>query len=97
MLLHGQPGTGKTLTAESVCESLHRPLYIVTGGELGVKPQEVEKTLEEVLELSKLWKAVILIDEADVFLEARKASDIMRNNFVSGKSDPAVVQTTPAN
>lgn len=85
MLLHGQPGTGKTLTAESVCESLHRPLYIVSGGELGINPEEVEKTLREVLELSKLWKAVILIDEADVFLEQRSAHDIVRNNFVSGK------------
>ncbi|KAF2161290.1 hypothetical protein M409DRAFT_59287 [Zasmidium cellare ATCC 36951] len=83
MLLHGAPGTGKTLTAESVCESLKRPLYIVSGGELGVTPQQVEKSLEEILELSKLWKAVILIDEADVFLEARSAHDIVRNNFVS--------------
>lgn len=85
MLLHGAPGTGKTLTAESVCESLKRPLYIVSGGELGVSPQEVENSLKEILELSKLWKAVILIDEADVFLEARSACDIVRNNFVSGE------------
>ncbi|KAK4505700.1 hypothetical protein PRZ48_003665 [Zasmidium cellare] len=83
LLLHGAPGTGKTLTAESVCESLKRPLYIVSGGELGITPQQVEKSLEEILELSKLWKAVILIDEADVFLEARSAHDIVRNNFVS--------------
>ena len=88
MLLHGQPGTGKTLTAESVCESLRRPLYIVSGGELGANPEQVEKTLQEVLELSKLWKAVILIDEADVFLEQRSAQDIVRNNFVSGKTFP---------
>ena len=86
MLLHGQPGTGKTLTAESVCESLKRPLYIVSGGELGAEPKEVEKTLQEILELSKLWRAVILIDEADVFLEERSAHDIVRNNFVSGLS-----------
>lgn len=89
MLLHGAPGTGKTLTAESVCESLKRPLYIVSGGELGVSPQEVEKSLQEILELSKLWKAVILIDEADVFLEARSARDIVRNNFVSGELLPS--------
>jgi hypothetical protein len=83
MLLHGQPGTGKTLTAESVCESLKRPLYIVSGGELGITPVQVEKSLVDILELSKQWKAVILIDEADVFLEQRSAGDIVRNNFVS--------------
>lgn len=85
MLLHGAPGTGKTLTAESVCESLKRPLYIVSAGELGITPEQVEKRLEDILELSKAWKAVILIDEADVFLEERSAHDIVRNNFVSGK------------
>ena len=95
MLLHGLPGTGKTLTAESVCESLKRPLYIVSGGELGVSPEEVEKTLQEILELSKLWKAVILIDEADVFLEARSAHDIVRNNFVSGRSYPQTREIAP--
>lgn len=95
MLLHGAPGTGKTLTAESVCESLRRPLYIVSGGELGVSPQQVEKSLEEILELSKLWKAVILIDEADVFLEARSAHDIVRNNFVSGKFLPPLLIQNP--
>ncbi len=26
-LLHGSPGVGKTLTAESIAELLHRPLY----------------------------------------------------------------------
>ena len=33
-LLHGQPGTGKTLTAEAIAELLHRPLYSVSLGEL---------------------------------------------------------------
>ncbi|KAE8443280.1 hypothetical protein EG329_001996 [Mollisiaceae sp. DMI_Dod_QoI] len=83
VLLHGTPGTGKTLTAECVCEHLHRPLYIVTGGELGTTAGEVDKTLKGVLQLSIRWNAIILIDEADVFLEQRSATDITRNSLVS--------------
>jgi hypothetical protein len=84
-LLHGAPGTGKTLTAECVCEHLHRPLYIVNGGELGTEAKPLEESLGAILELSKRWKAVILIDEADIFLEQRSPSDIERNSLVSGR------------
>ena len=84
-LLHGTPGTGKTLTAECVCESLKRPLYIVNGGELGTNVSALEENLRLILELSKRWQAVILIDEADVFLEQRSPRDIKRNSLVSGR------------
>jgi len=81
-LLHGTPGLGKTLTAESVAEILHRPLYSISVGELGVTPKEVEETLQEVLEMVTAWNAVLLLDEADIFLEARSKDDIVRNAMV---------------
>ncbi|KAM3422270.1 hypothetical protein BST61_g2631 [Cercospora zeina] len=37
------PGTGKTLTAESVAEIAQKTLYRVTCGDIGTKPEEVEK------------------------------------------------------
>ncbi|RYC62787.1 hypothetical protein CHU98_g3424 [Xylaria longipes] len=43
MLLHGGPGTGKTLTAESVAEIAEKPLCPVTCGDIGSKPEEVER------------------------------------------------------
>ncbi|KAG0362846.1 hypothetical protein BG005_003972 [Podila minutissima] len=81
-LLHGPPGVGKTLTAEAIAEVLHRPLYYVTMGELGMTPDEMERRLGDVLDLCADWNALVLLDEADVFLEQRSTSDIVRNAMV---------------
>jgi hypothetical protein len=82
ILLHGPPGTGKTLTAEAIAELLHRPLYYVTMGELGIHPQEMERRLSDVLDLCAGWNAITLLDEADVFLETRTTNDLERNTLV---------------
>jgi len=81
-LLHGSPGVGKTLTAEAVAETLKRPLYSVSVGELGTNPNTLEDSLRDILELSTAWDAVLLLDEADVFLEARSDNDVERNAMV---------------
>ncbi|KAL1626003.1 hypothetical protein SLS56_007061 [Neofusicoccum ribis] len=91
MLLHGSPGTGKTyhllcyktLTAESIAELTHKPLYRVTCGDIGTEPEAVEKYLESVLYIGTTWGCVVLLDEADVFLEERTQSDLQRNALVS--------------
>ncbi|KAH7338390.1 P-loop containing nucleoside triphosphate hydrolase protein [Rhizoctonia solani] len=83
MVLHGKPGTGKTLTAEAVSEHLKCPLYVVSSGELGTETSHLEKQLHDILQMTAAWKAVVLIDEADVFLEARTTFDLRRNGLVS--------------
>ena len=83
MLLHRSPGTAKTLTAESVAEIAEMPLYNVTCGDIGTSADEVEKYLQTVLVLGKTWNCVLLLDEADVFLEERSMSDLERNSLVS--------------
>ncbi|UDD60856.1 hypothetical protein AFCA_008243 [Aspergillus flavus] len=83
MLLSGEPGVGKTLTAESVAEEMRQPLYIMSASELGETAVEVEEALEQVLELTSKWNAILLLDECDMFLEARSTSDIHRNRLVS--------------
>ncbi|RYP05334.1 hypothetical protein DL764_003879 [Monosporascus ibericus] len=64
VLLHGGPGTGKTLTA-------------------GTDPNELEKNLERVFRNAVNWKAVLLLDEADVFLQERDLQNLERNALVS--------------
>lgn len=82
-LLVGTPGCGKTLTAEAVAEVARKPLYCISAGELGVEPANVEANLLRAFELAQMWDAVILLDEADVFLQQRTPSDLQRNALVA--------------
>ncbi|KAK8877023.1 ATP-dependent zinc metalloprotease FtsH [Apiospora arundinis] len=82
-LLSGSPGVGKTLTAEAVAENLRVPLHTLSSGDLGSNPHEVERILQGILELVARWNAILLLDECDVFLEARSSHDLERNKVVS--------------
>jgi hypothetical protein len=83
MLLCGPPGVGKTLTAESVAEHLRRPLYKLGASDLGIDARTVETNLGKALRLCAQFGAVLLIDEADVFMEARSTNNLQRNELVS--------------
>lgn len=82
-VLHGPPGVGKTLTAECVAEYVKQPLLMVSSGDLGSSSGYVDAALSRTMDLASTWKAVLLIDEADVFLEQRSMSDLQRNAMVS--------------
>jgi hypothetical protein len=83
ILLCGPPGVGKTLTSESVAEEMKVPLYMMSAGDLGFDPRKVESKLQDILEMCSRWNAVLLLDEADVFLEQRSLHELERNKLVS--------------
>ncbi|KAI0114168.1 hypothetical protein F4776DRAFT_638428 [Hypoxylon sp. NC0597] len=83
ILLHGPPGVGKTLTAECVAESFRKPLYMVTAGDLGTNPETLEVKISRIFDLAVRWDAVLLLDEADVFLQDRDYENLTRNALVS--------------
>jgi hypothetical protein len=83
ILLCGPPGVGKTLTAESVAEEMKVPLYSMSASDIGFEPRQLERTLQEIFEMCSRWNAVLLLDEADVFLEQRSMHDLQRNKLVS--------------
>lgn len=83
MQLSGPPGVGKTMTAESVAEVMQVPLYAMSAGDLGSDANRVENNLKDILRMIPKWNAVLLLDEADVFMEARTATDLQRNELVS--------------
>ena len=82
ILCKGAPGLGKTLTAEVYAEVVGRPLYRVHSGQLGVRSEDVEKNLEAILKRAQRWGAVMLLDEADVYIRKR-GNDIDHNAVVA--------------
>jgi len=78
-LLHGQPGTGKTLCAEVVAGELNRPLLrSVVPGLLSKWVGETERRLATLFEDARKHNAVLLLDEVDALLMERGAGHASR-------------------
>lgn len=82
VLCAGPAGVGKTLTAEVYSEIIKRPLYRVHSGQLGLNVAEMEVALKNTLTRAQRWGAVMLIDEADVYIKRR--DDNIAANAVVG-------------
>lgn len=65
ILLHGEPGVGKTSTAECVADHTKRPLFAITCGDIGDTAADVERNLETNFQLAHKWGCVLLLDEAE--------------------------------
>ena len=83
ILLHGEPGVGKTSTAEASAQAFDLPLYPITCGNLGDKPDVIEDQLQLIFQEAHRWNCVLLLDEADIFLTKRSKTELERNALVS--------------
>jgi hypothetical protein len=81
VLAAGNPGVGKTLTAEVYAEETQRPLYVLELGELGTNVAEVEAKLQKVFSRVARWNAVLQFDECEIFLTQR-GDDLERSAIV---------------
>ncbi len=81
ILSQGLPGVGKTLTGEVYAEKIKRPLYVVQAAQLGLTIDELETKLKVVLERATSWRALLMIDEADVYIHER-GNDMVQNAVV---------------
>lgn len=70
---------------------------ILTPSDIGATPQEVEKSLTKMFKRAMSWNTILLIDEADVFMERRSTSDLLRNSLVAGKCTWASLLSGPSN
>ncbi|HEV3260297.1 MAG TPA: AAA family ATPase [Gemmataceae bacterium] len=81
ILACGNPGVGKTLTAEVYAEQTCRPLYVLELGELGTNVAQVEENLNRVFTRVARWNAVLQFDECEIFL-AKRGEDLERSAIV---------------
>lgn len=58
-------------------------MLVIGVAELGLDAAKAEYNLSKLFDLATKWEALLLIDEADVFLETRSTSDMARNALVS--------------
>ncbi|KAI1905948.1 hypothetical protein LOZ65_006904, partial [Ophidiomyces ophidiicola] len=86
ILLHGPPGVGKTFTVEATAEQFKLPLYSISAGELVLDhgdPLQLEAMLDRIFKIAKHYNAVLLLDEADVFMEKRTSFHDAQNRLVT--------------
>ncbi|GLS16614.1 ATP-binding protein [Hydrogenophaga electricum] len=73
LCFHGAPGTGKTALAEHIAQQLERPLMIRRASDLVSKfVGETEQQMAAMFREAEAEKAVLLLDEADSFLQDRR-------------------------
>ncbi|EDN03897.1 predicted protein [Histoplasma mississippiense (nom. inval.)] len=75
VLLYGRPGLGKTFTAEALAEHLQRPLYRVAASEL-IGDKCLEDHVSDIFKTASHFNAILLVDEADVFLHGRSVGGV---------------------
>ncbi len=54
----------------------------ISAGELGITVEKLEAQLPLIFQRADKWNAVLLLDEADVFLEQRSLHDVHHNALV---------------
>ncbi|KAK7402549.1 hypothetical protein QQX98_011687 [Neonectria punicea] len=71
------------MTVECIAKKTNRPLMRLSAADLGTEEVQMEKRLMKWLDRATTWGAIVLIDEAEVYLEQRQAGTISRNALVT--------------
>ncbi len=75
LCFYGPPGTGKTALAEHIAKTLDQPLIIKQASDLMSKyVGETEQNMAAMFREAESEKAVLLLDEADSFLQDRRGA-----------------------
>lgn len=98
-VLHESSRIEIILTAENITKMLKKSLYIsfvvlkfsinwlifqiIFIEELRTRMNYLEKNLSQILDIAHTWRAVLLIDEINVFLKQRELRDVNCNALVS--------------
>jgi SpoVK/Ycf46/Vps4 family AAA+-type ATPase len=75
LCFYGAPGTGKTALAEHIAKAIGRPLIIKQASDLMSKyVGETEQNMAAMFKEAEAEKAILLLDEADSFLQDRRGA-----------------------
>jgi SpoVK/Ycf46/Vps4 family AAA+-type ATPase len=75
LCFHGPPGTGKTALAQHIAQTLEKPLMVRQASDLVSKyVGETEQQMAAMFRDARAEKAVLLLDEADSFLQDRRGA-----------------------
>ena len=75
LCFYGPPGTGKTALAEHIAKALDQPLIVKQASDLMSKyVGETEQNMAAMFREAETEKAVLLLDEADSFLQDRRGA-----------------------
>lgn len=58
----------------------------MTTAELRTEEVQIQKRIAYYLDLASMWGAIVILDEAEVYLKQRKAGTFVHNALVSGMS-----------
>ncbi|KDN64254.1 putative ATPase [Colletotrichum sublineola] len=81
---------GETTWSADFIEGKGEGLTFLLHGKPGVgktytaEPKTVEENLRQWFKLAEKWGAIMLIDEADIYMERREIQDLERNHLVAG-------------
>jgi len=75
LCFYGAPGTGKTALAEHIARAIDRPLIVKQASDLMSKyVGETEQNMAAMFREAEAERAVLLLDEADSFLQDRRGA-----------------------
>jgi SpoVK/Ycf46/Vps4 family AAA+-type ATPase len=75
LCFYGAPGTGKTALGEHISRALQKPLIIKQASDLMSKyVGETEQNMAKMFQEAEAEKAVLLLDEADSYLQDRRGA-----------------------
>ncbi|KAH8751644.1 hypothetical protein F5883DRAFT_577668 [Diaporthe sp. PMI_573] len=73
VVFYGGPGVGKTLTANVLAEQHKAPMFLFSPAQHENNAESLELFVDIIFQLCSRWKAVLLMDEGDVYLSKRFA------------------------